>query len=88
MRCLIFCGGESRRWEHSTPKHLIPINGEPLLERTVRQFRKHDYDVTLVSDNSQYIQYAPVYAFHVKKGLLEHILHSNVLWSEDKTVSH
>ena len=41
MRVVILCAGEASRWggHLGTPKHLVPINGEPILHRTVRLLR-------------------------------------------------
>jgi hypothetical protein len=35
---VIACGGRSRRWgDYPTPKHLLEVDGERLLDRTIRQ---------------------------------------------------
>lgn len=41
MRFLIACSGHAKRWENymGVPKHLIEINGERLLDRTIRLIR-------------------------------------------------
>jgi hypothetical protein len=43
MRFLIAAAGEGKRWGNhlGVPKHLIEIDGERLLDRTVRQFSPH-----------------------------------------------
>jgi len=43
MRTIIIAAGGGTRWENfrNTPKHLVEVEGERLLDRTVRQFLKH-----------------------------------------------
>lgn len=36
---LILCGGDQTRWKSASPKQLVDIHGEPLIERTLRQLR-------------------------------------------------
>lgn len=42
LNIIIAAGGQGTRWDnyHDIPKHLIQIEGESLLERTVRQFKR------------------------------------------------
>ena len=39
MVYLILCAGISRRWKHKTPKQLLTVDGETLLQRMVRQLK-------------------------------------------------
>lgn len=41
IKCILLCGGDSQRWKSSdgTPKHLVDINGEVLLDITIKQLR-------------------------------------------------
>jgi hypothetical protein len=43
MRTIIIAAGEGTRWRNfrDTPKHLVEVEGERLLDRTVRQFLEH-----------------------------------------------
>lgn len=49
-RTIILAGGDNARWGNhlGVPKHLIPIDGEPLLHRTARQFKKAGTDVVIL----------------------------------------
>lgn len=53
MRIVILCAGEASRWggHLGRPKHLLPINGEPILHRTVRLLRelRPDADVYIAA---------------------------------------
>lgn len=42
-RCLILCAGEMRRWGNflGVPKQLVPVEGEVLLDRTIRLLGAH-----------------------------------------------
>ena len=39
--CVIPAGGLQKRWDAAYPKHLVDINGEPLLARLFRQLEPH-----------------------------------------------
>ena len=53
-KLIIIAAGEGSRWNNykNTPKHLIKINGETLLERQVRLFP--EFDVTIVTSREDY----------------------------------
>lgn len=38
-KVLVLCTEDQERWKYHTPKQVIPVFGEPLLQRTVRQVR-------------------------------------------------
>lgn len=50
MRAVLLCAGSGERWGDylGVTKHLIPIDGEPLLHRTVRQLREIDTDEIVI----------------------------------------
>ena len=52
MRTLILCAGDGTRWGNhlGVPKHLIPIEGQRLLNRTAAQFAEHGEVEVVVSD--------------------------------------
>jgi FkbM family methyltransferase len=55
MRAIILADGPAKRWSHHTPKHLIQLNGEVLLHRTVRQLRsKGITDIWITSHDPRY----------------------------------
>ena len=58
MRYIIMADGNSTRWNNylGIPKHLIRIDGETLIERTVRLFREHDEacEIIVTSHNKDY----------------------------------
>ncbi len=43
-RIIILCAGQANRWAPKSLKQLVPIDGEPLLHRTVRLLRSFEYD--------------------------------------------
>lgn len=43
-------GGEYRKWQ--TPRHLTPIDGEPLIARTIRQLKEGGVDDIAISSNN------------------------------------
>jgi choline kinase len=56
-RYIIMADGKAKRWNNHTgrPKHLIEIEGEPLLYRTVRLLKKHSVeDIYITSHNKDY----------------------------------
>ena len=56
MRYIIMCGGEYKKWE--TPRHLVKINGEVLVNRTIRLLQEAGVSdiVISVSNEEQYKQ--------------------------------
>ena len=50
MKYIIMCDGKATRWNNykNITKHFIPINGEPLLKRTVRLFREKDRESEII----------------------------------------
>lgn len=49
MRYIIMCGGAYPEWE--TPRQLTPINGEPVVARTIRLLRENGVDDIAISSN-------------------------------------
>lgn len=51
MKYIIMAGGDGTRWGNYTgvPKHLININGEPLLHRTVRLLKENNVENIIIS---------------------------------------
>ena len=58
MKYIIMADGKGTRWNnyHNIPKHLIEIDGETLLTRTVRLFRENDAraDIVITSHDPRY----------------------------------
>lgn len=56
MKYIIMCGGKYRKWE--SPRHLMPINGEPLIARTIRLLKENGVtDIAISSDNPVFEQF-------------------------------
>lgn len=63
MRIVIMADGKASRWaEHlQKPKHMAPVHGEPLIQRTVRQLlelvsklKKADWEIIITSHDARY----------------------------------
>jgi choline kinase len=88
MRIIIAAGGKAERWKNyrNTTKHLVVVEGEVLLERTIRQFKKYTDDIIIIS-NEDYI----FEGTQLEKPLegdwydFGKIYSSHHLWSNDKT---
>jgi choline kinase len=88
MRIIIAAGGKAERWKNyrNAPKHLLKIEGEVLLERTIRQFKKYTDDIIIIS-NEDYI----FSGTQLEKPLegdwydFGKIYSSHHLWSNEKT---
>lgn len=50
---IIVAGGEAKRWKNylDTPKHLIEIDGVPILDRTIEQIKVHEPDDFYIVSN-------------------------------------
>ena len=51
MKYIIMCGGKYEKWE--TPKHLVKINGEPLVARTIRLLKGYGIRDIAISTNNE-----------------------------------
>lgn len=51
MRYIIMCGGKYWRWQ--TPRQLTRINGEPIVERTIRLLREAGVEDIAISSNNE-----------------------------------
>lgn len=52
MKYIIMCGGSYEQWEK--PKHLTTIQGETIVERTIRLLRENGITDVAISSNSDY----------------------------------
>lgn len=62
MKYIIMCGGHYDEWE--TPKQLTKINGEPLVERTIRLLRQNGVENIAISTNNPAFDYLDVEKLH------------------------
>ena len=95
MRFIITCSGRQERWGNylDVPKHLVPIDDEPLLHRTVRLIKKFtdDADIYVMAFDPRYdvpgtTRYEPKY--DTIEEIEEHfnspaIYASRKIWSPD-----
>lgn len=56
-RVIILAAGDGTRWSNfrDNPKHLTEIEGERLIDRTVRQYLNYTDDVTVVGSDERYL---------------------------------
>ena len=88
MRVIVIAAGEGSRWGNhlGVPKHLIDIEGEVLLARTVRQFGAYTPDVVVVGPDDRYL--IPPARLHIPtltpaNGGVDKFLSSQHLWNPD-----
>lgn len=55
MKYVLMCGGEYDEWE--TPKQLLKIKGEVLIERTIRQLKENGITDIAISTNNKHFDY-------------------------------
>lgn len=55
MLYIIMCGGNYSQWQ--TPKQLVKINGEALIERTIRLLRENGVENIAISSNNPVFKY-------------------------------
>lgn len=76
-KVIIPIGGKGTRWNNymGVPKYKVEVDGEPILDRTIRQIREYNVEPTLIKDGES------VY------GDIDKIYSSREKWSkDDKTV--
>ena len=90
MRVIIAAAGEGERWNNfrNTPKHLVEIEGEVLLNRTVRQFKRYTNDIVIIGKDERYQIEGTTFSYPQIGNWLDFgkIYSSNHLWSDDKTI--
>ena len=91
IRVLILAAGEGSRWGNyrDTQKHKLVIEGEVLIERTVRQFLGYSSDVVVVGSDKSYevsgdLCYIPPY-FRRWEDMAK-FWSTKDIWSKDRTV--
>lgn len=87
---LILCAGEAKRWNNylGVPKQLIPINGEPLLDRTVRLLHlKELYDINIISNDERLkVNNESFYRPKKFEWIVETLLSTQSLWNKNTIV--
>lgn len=89
MIALILCNGPEDKWGQDTPRHFVEVDGERLIDRTVRQFGAHG-DVVVSGPDLRYK--IPGAALYVPKAEPENLdadilLSTRHLWSaQDRTL--
>lgn len=58
MKYIIMCGGVYPKWD--TPKQLIRIKGERIIERTVRLLKENGIDAFISSNDNRFTEFAPL----------------------------
>ena len=56
-RVIILAAGDGTRWQNyrDNPKHLVEIEGQRLLDRTVSQYKKYTDDIVVVGSDERYL---------------------------------
>jgi hypothetical protein len=91
VRVLILCAGDGSRWNNYTgvPKHKVVVEGEILVERTVRQFLKYTDDIVVVANDDSY-SIPGTTCYIAKKDenhkIMDKFLSSQEQWSDTKTI--
>lgn len=63
MKYIIMAGGHYREWK--TPKHLLMVNGEEIVARTIRLLRENGItDIAISSDNYEFKKFCLPVLFH------------------------
>lgn len=63
MKYIIMCGGQYQNW--TRPRHLIPIDGEPNVARTIRLLREHGVtDIAISSNNIAFTAFGVPVKYH------------------------
>lgn len=87
---LILCAGEAKRWNNylGVPKQLIAINGETLLDRTVRLLHlKELNDINIISNDERLkVSNENFYRPTKFEWIVETLLSTQSLWNENTIV--
>jgi hypothetical protein len=94
LKVLVLAAGNGDRWENyrGTAKHFLNVEGEVLIERTVRQLKRYTNDIVVVGSSDAYaIEGTSLYitkpaAEDADFGDLLKFYSSMTLWSDTRTV--
>ena len=62
MKYIIMCGGKYKGFE--TPKQLLKVNGEIILERTIRLLKENGIEDIAISTNNPAFNYLDIPIYH------------------------
>lgn len=90
MRVIVAAAGNGERWNNhrNIPKHFINIEGQPLLNRIVSQFRRYTEDIVIIGKDDRYIIEGSVLEYPLEGEFYDFgkIYSSSHVWSNHKTI--
>ena len=90
MRVIIAAAGEGKRWSNyrNVPKHFVEVEGEILIHRIVKQFRRYTNDIVIVGNDERYMIEGTKHSFPQVGNWYDFgkIYSSNHLWSDTRTI--
>jgi len=90
VAAVILAGGKAKRFRAGTVKNLLPIDGKPLIMRTVNQLKEHNIRTTiLVRDPGPYIKAGvprELLKTVASRWQTETVLVSRKYWGKDQTL--
>lgn len=79
MKYIIMCGGTYKKWE--TPRQMLPINGEPIIARTIRLLKENGIeDIAISSDNPAFEQFGVPVLKHDNTMVVNEALNVSGYW--------
>ena len=79
MKYIIMCGGTYKKWE--TPRQMLPINGEPIVGRTIRLLAENGIeDIAISSDNPAFEQFGVPVLKHDNTMVVNEALNVSGYW--------
>ena len=79
MKYIIMCGGIYKKWE--TPRQMLPINGEPIVARTIRLLREIGIeDIAISSNNPIFEQFGVPVLKHNNSMIVSKTLNVSGYW--------
>ena len=79
MKYIIMCGGTYKKWE--TPRQLLPINGEPIVARTIRLLAENGIkDIAISSNNPLFEQFGVPVLKHKNSMVVSETLNVSGYW--------
>lgn len=79
MKYIIMCGGTYKKWE--TPRQMLPINGEPIIARTIRLLKENGIeDIAISSGNPIFEQFGVPVLKHDNTMVVNETLNVSGYW--------
>jgi len=91
MKAVIMADGKAKRWTADYPKHFIEINGERIIERTIKLLKEYTDDIYITTHNPDMLYLKDKYNITIYEPKdntheITKFINSKPLWKDDNEI--